>query len=58
MPFTDAPPKRPIAPPIPTVWVDMQTGRLTLEAQRYVIDLDQFFKALDAYLVAMAAEIP
>ena len=58
MPFTDAPPKLPVAPPIPTVWVDMQTGRLTLEAQRFVIDLEQFFKALNAYLVAMAAEIP
>lgn len=57
MPFTDAPPKRPIPPPIPTVWVD-QNGRLTVEAQNFVIKLDQFLKALDAYLVAMAAEIP
>lgn len=58
MPFADAPPKRPVAPPIPTVWIDLASGKLTQEAQRYIIDLDQFFKALDAYLVAMAAEIP
>ena len=58
MPFTTAPPKRPIAPPLPTVWVDLKTGQLTKEAQDYILQLNEYHKALDAYLAAVAAAIP
>lgn len=58
MPFTTKPPAKPNPPPIPTVWIDAGTGRLTQEAQDYILKLDQYHKALDAYLVAMAAAIP
>lgn len=57
MPFTTAPPERPIPPPLPTVWIDGD-GRLTREAQDFILKLEQYFKALNAHLVAMAAAIP
>lgn len=57
MPFTTAPPDRPIPPPLPTIWID-DDGRLTREAQDFILKLDQYLKALDAYLKAMAAAIP
>lgn len=57
MPFTTPPPKYPVPPPIETVWVD-KDGRLTQDAQRFILELVQYLRALDAHLVAMAAEIP
>lgn len=72
MPFTQPPPKKPNLPPIQTKWMEQEavadpatgklterfTGRLSYEAQRYLLDLDQYQKALNEYLAAMAAAIP
>ncbi len=58
MPFTTALPPFPILPPIPTVWTDPETGRLTREAQDYMIRMDQYDKALRVWLAAFAAAVP
>jgi hypothetical protein len=58
MAFTTPPPV-PKPPPVPpTVWIDLKTGRLTKEAQDFIVALHEYHKRLTQHLTAMAAAIP
>lgn len=58
MPFTTSLPRLPILPPIPTVWNEPDTGRLTREAQDYFVQLDRYLKLQAVWLAALAAAVP